>query len=443
MNARALTRRAAVTAAALLLAAGCAGQGTSGDDSPDAAPTDGADQPAGDGEPVTLTFWNGFTGPDRPAVEELVERFNDSRDDVTIEMEIMPWDVFFQRLLPAYGSGTGPDIVAMDTAQMPQYAERGLLREMADYYDDPESEADALVESAVEAASFQGTSYGVPMNFTTLLLYWNKDMFSEAGLDPESPPTTWDEFADYAQQLTIDENNDGTPEQYGLAIADHATIPMWPILLWQGGGGVVSEDGTTALLGEPETIQAMEFWSDLVINDNIAPVGLGGADADALFQAKRAAMEIVGPWMTTGFADAGIDFGLAMPPAGPAEEVTLGTSVGFALNADLDENAAAAAMDFFRFWNSVESQTYWAVNSGFPPTRTDIPAEDLAENPYVAAFSEHADKSRLYLSNVQEFQEVNENLFEPALQRVLNEQGTVEELFSEAAAEIQAVLDQQ
>lgn len=438
----------ALVATVMLVLVSCGDDDTGGpataDDTTTQDDTDAGTEQDGDASvnaDVTLTFWNGFTGPDRPAVEELVGRFNESRDDVHIDMEIMPWDVFYDRLLPAYGSGTGPDIVAMDTVQIPQYAERGLLREMGDYYDDQDSEADALVETAVEASTFRGTAYGVPMNFTTTLLYWNKGMFEEAGLDPESPPQNWDEFADYARQLTIDEDGDGSPEQFGLAMADHATVPMWQILLWQGGGGVASQDGTTALLDAPETIEAMEFWSDLVINEKIAPVGLGGADADALFQAERAAMEIVGPWMTTGFAEAGIDFGLAMPPEGPGGSVTLGSSTGFALNADLDEAAVAAATDFFRFWNSVESQIYWAVNTGFPPSRTDIPAEDLADNPYVAAFSEHADRSRLYLHNVQEFAKVNGDIFEPALQRILNEQGTVEEIFGEADAEIQAVLD--
>ena len=167
-------------------------------------------------------------------------------------MEISPWDQFFQRLLPSLASDDGPDLVAMDTAQLPQYVARGAFRPLDDYYEDPSTESDALVQAAVDATKWDGVAYGVPMNFTTLLLYWNKGMFEEAGLDPEAPPETWEEFADYAVQLT----GDG---QYGLAIADNNTIPMWPILLWGNGGGVVSDDGTTSLLDAPETIEALEL----------------------------------------------------------------------------------------------------------------------------------------------------------------------------------------
>src|SRR5918996_2296544 len=419
---------AVLAVAGMLVLAGCAGRGQQSEESNASGP-------------VTLKFWNGFTGPDRPAVEELVKRFNESQDQAKIQMEIMPWDVFFDKLLPSLSSGTGPDIAGMDTAQVPQYAVKKALKPVDDYYTQSGNEADKLIPAAVQGATFEGTKYSVPMNFTTLLLYWNKGMFKEAGLDPEKPPANWDQFADYAKKLTKDTNGDGKPEQYGLAIADHETIAMWPILFWQNGGGVVSEDGKKAMLGDPATIQAANHWVDLVRNDKIAPIGLGGADAAKLFPSKKAGLEILGPSMTTGFKDAGIDFGLAMPPAGPKEAVTLGTSVGFTVSAKADQRKTEAAYEFFKFWNSKESQVYWSVHSGFPPNRTDISAAELKENPYVAAFAAPADKSRFYLSNVQEFQKVNETLFEPALQRVLNGKANVQDAFGKASSDIQTVLD--
>jgi multiple sugar transport system substrate-binding protein len=281
------------------------------------------------------------------------------------------------------------------------------------------------------------------MNFTTLLLYWNKDMFKEAGLDPESPPQDWAQFEEAAKKTTKDTNGDGKPEQYGLAIADHETIAMWPILLWGNGGGVVSEDGTQSMLGDPETIEAMDRWGTLVREDKIAPIGLGGADADKLFQSKKAAMEIVGPWMTTGFEDAGIDFGLAPPPAGPAGPVTLGTSVSFGVNSKTSEAKAEAGKDFIKFWNSKDSQVYWAVNSGFPPNRTDIDDSEIDENPYVAAFAEHADIAKPYLINVKDFTKVNDTVFQPALQKVLNGEGSAQDVFSQASEDLQSLLDSQ
>lgn len=432
MRKRSIRRWVGVLAVGALALTGCAGQGQQQE----------SDEGSGNG-PVTIKFWNGFTGPDRAAVEGLVKQYNDSQKNVQIDMVISPWDVFFQKLLPSIAAGKGPDLMAMDSVQLPQYATRGVLAPLDDYYDDSSTESDQLVQSAVDATEWEGTRYGVPMNFTTLLMYWNKDMFKAAGLDPESPPKDWAEFQADAKKLTLDKNGDGKPEQYGLSIADHETIAMWPILFWGNGGGVVSEDGKTAMLGDPKTIEAMDEWGSLVREDHIAPIGLAGADADKLFQSKKAAMEIVGPWMTTGFKDAGIDFGLAPPPEGPAGPVTLGTSVSFAVNAKTSDDKADAAKDFIKFWNTHDSQVYWAVNSGFPPNRTDITPDEISKNPYVAAFGEPADTARFYLAQVKEFTKINDTIFVPALQKVLNGKGTASELFPPASEEIQSTLDSQ
>src|SRR4051794_24981104 len=182
---------AAALALTLAVAAGCGGGG--GGDSSGAAAS-------GPSKNVTLTFWNGFTGPDRPALEAIVKKFNASQDKVKINMTVMPWDVFFQKLLPAYAAKKGPDIAAMDTVQLAQYADKGVFADLEDLYGDSAFPADKLVQSAADATKWDDKHYAVPMNFTTLLLYWNKDMFKQAGLD--SAPTNWQEWQDDAKKLT-------------------------------------------------------------------------------------------------------------------------------------------------------------------------------------------------------------------------------------------------
>lgn len=387
---------------------------------------------------VTITFWNGFTGPDRPALEALVKKFNAAnKGKIKINMSIMPWDVFFQKLLPSWASGKGPHLVGFDAAQMPQYADKGVLAPLDDLYTKGLDKS-KLVASSVKAGKWNGKYYSAPMNFTTLLLYWNKGMFKAAGI--KGPPKNWAEWQSAAVKLTIDKNKDGKPEQYGYSIADHATIPMWPILLWGNGGDVVSADGKRAMLGSAASIAAVDQWAKLVINKKISPVGLAGADADNLFLSKKAAMEVVGPWMTTGFKDAGIDFGLAMVPKGPKRQVTLGTSVHFAVGARTDPTTKAAIYKWITFWNSKPSQISWALGSGFPPTRTDIPASAFKANPYVAEFAKYAGKSQFYLQNVKNFSQVNGNVFESAIQRILNKKGSTKDVLTKASKQLEPLL---
>lgn len=410
----------------VMLLAACSGQGTKSNDGTDSSGR------------VTIKFGNGFTGPDRPTVEKLVAAFNSSQSKVKVDMTIDPWDVFYDKLLPSIGSGKGPDLMGMDSSRIPNYASRGVLQPMDDYFSDSGTGTGALVKSAVDAASWEGKRYGAPMNFTTTLLYWNKAMFKKAGID--NPPASWDEFIADAKVLTKDANNDGRPEQYGLALGDHQTVPMWPILLWGGGGGVVTQDGKTSMLDDPKTLDTVKMWTSLLRKDKISPIGLTGADADKLFQSKKAAMEIVGPWMTSGFSDAGIDFGLAPAPEGPAGPVTLGTSVSFAVNAKTSKPKQDAARAFVTFWNSKTSQVTWSKGSGFPPNRTDVPASELSSNRWVADFAKYADQSRFYLINVKEFSKVNDSTFEPALQQVLSG-GDADKIFKSASDKIQQILD--
>ncbi|MEN1973493.1 ABC transporter substrate-binding protein [Cellulomonas olei] len=427
------TRRGIALAAGLTLAlAACAGQGSAQDD-------DGA---TGDG-PTELVLWHGMTGPDGPAVQQIIDDFNASQDDVVVKPNVMPWDVLYQKVLTSLSSDDGPQVVAMSASNVPQYASKGALAPVDDFYaDDTWMDTSALPDAAKHAADFDGTAYGVPLNIAPMMLYWNKDMFEAAGLDPEQPPTTWDEFASMAEKLTVDENGDGKPEQYAAALADHTTVPIYQMLLWGTGGGVVADDAATATLDTPETLEALEFWVDQVREKKVSPIGLSGADADKLFQTGKAAMEIVGPWMTTGFDEAGLDYGLAAPPAGPDADVTLADVVAFTVNAKASDAQQDAAKTFFAYWNSVESQKTWADGSGFPPTRTDIPADEL-ENPYSAVFGdpELLGSAKVYLAGVPSSGTITDSIFYPALQRVLNGDGDLTEVFTQANADVQAAID--
>jgi multiple sugar transport system substrate-binding protein len=382
---------------------------------------------------VTLTFWNGYTGPDRPALEALVKKFNDTHPDVKIEMNIMTWDVLFQKLLPAYTSGTGPDMVAFDDAQIGRYAAKGVLRPLDDWYAGDAATVGNLVKPAVEATTFKGKQYAVPMTFTPILMYYNKQLFKAAGLDPENPPASWADWQAALKKLTKDTDGDGKPDQYGTALPDHETIQVWPILLWGNGGDLQS-------LSSPQSVQAVQQWSDLIVKDGVSPTGLAGADADKLFQTGKAATDITGPWMTSGFKDAGLDFGLAMVPAGPAKSVTLAGASSFVLNAKASDAERKAAFEWFSFWNSKESQIYWSNNAGFPGTRTDVTPDDTKANPYVAQFAAHSAEAQVLLPGQAEFQKIYMETFEPAIQKITNGEVQVQPALDDAAKQITPLL---
>jgi multiple sugar transport system substrate-binding protein len=205
----------------------------------------------------------------------------------------------------------------MDTQQLPQYATKNVFLPLTSYYANAADDTSALVAGAVAGTKVNGTEYGVPANFAPLMLYWNKKLFAAAHIS--GPPQNWTQW----QADVVKLSHGGSSPQYGIALAENNTIPMWPILLWENGGGVTNADATQGMLSDAASVGAVTQWSQLVLKDGIAPQNITGAEADSLFQAQKAAMEMNGPWATTGYQTAGVDFGLAPVPAGPKKTVTL------------------------------------------------------------------------------------------------------------------------
>ncbi|MCL6591489.1 MAG: ABC transporter substrate-binding protein [Firmicutes bacterium] len=390
-------------------------------------------------ERVILTYWNGFTGPDRPILEELVKKFNETHPNIQIKMDIMPWDSFYQKLLPAYTVGKGPDIAAFATERIAQYAKAGVIVPIDDLYNKKIIDKTTIVQSLVDNLKWNGKFYGAPMNFATLLLYYNKDLFKEAGLDPERPPENWKELQEYALKLTKDIDKDGKVDQYGFVVAVKETIPMWPILIWGNNGDFISKDGSRAVINSKETVEAVSVWAELIIKHKISPIGLTGAECDKLFETKKAAMYFCGPWMTNGFTKAGLNFDTAPVPAGPKRRVTLGTGVAMVLAKSCKYKQAA--YEFFKFWNSKESQIYWALGTGFPPTRVDIGnVPEFNQNPFISKFAAAASYSKFYLQGLTRFQEIDVDVITPALEEILNERKSVQRALDDAAAKINKIL---
>lgn len=399
-----------------------------------------SDTAGGQGGKVTLNFWHGFTGSDGPSLQKVIDSFNASQDQVVVKSNIMPWDVIYQKVLTAVTSKDGPNLLALPSERIPQYAQQGVLSKVDDFYGDNSNESAALAPAAVTGATYHDAKYGVPVSYTNIMMYYNKDLFAAAGIT--KPPTTWEEFAADVPKLTIDKNGDGKPEQYAIALPDHDTLATYPPLLWGTGGGIVSKDGKKSLLGEDATIKAAQYWVDLVSKQHASPIGLSGGDADKLFTSGKAALEIAGPWLTNGFDAAGLHYGVTRPFAGPTNDTSLAITTSLTIPTTDSSQQKAAAYTFFKYLNSKKSQVTWAVGAGFPPNRTDISVEELTANKWSAVFGEESvsKSAALYLPGLVDYAKINDAIFVPALQRSLNGEGSVRDLFTAASEQLQGVL---
>lgn len=436
----------ALTASAVLLLGACgsssgttspgAPSSSSGTISPGAPSSGGAS-----GSTVDLSFWNGLTGPDRPAIEHLVSQFNGSHAAIHISMQIMPWDVLYQKLLPAYGAKQGPDLVGMDSNQIPVYANKGVLQALDPMFDKDGVQKSTIVAPALAAGTYKGKVYGVPIESTPVVLYYNKKMFKAAGLDPAKPSANWDEWAADAKKLTTGSGPGGKPKQYGLAFGVHDTVEVMPILMWMADGGILSGDGKQVLLNSDGSKKAVQKWAELIANDHISPPGLSGADADKLFSSGAAAMEVNGPWATTGYKQAGIDYGLAPVPVGPnGKKISLGNTTSMAAGANLNADQLKAAATFYSYLAQQDSQTYFALKTGFPPVTTNVPASALAANPDVNAFATQAGNARALAPGQSNFASIQGEVFDPTIEKIISAPANTSALLDAAAKQVQGLM---
>ncbi len=396
----------AVTGAALALAlAGCSGGGS-------ATSSPGATSAGGQTSPITLTLWTGFTGGDRPGYEQIVSDWNASHPNIQVQMQVESWDTIQTKLPAAWLTGSGPDIAApsSDPNVIGDYVKTHSVLPITDVGTGAgQIDTGAFAPGLTKEFTYGGTLYGVPANYATLSLYYNKKAFTDAGI--AHPPTTVQEFQDDAKKLT------GGDTQYGLVLADNQTIQMWPILQWLEGGDIVDAKGCSVVQTDAGQ-QSLSAWASLVVNDKISPVGLTGAQADDLFAAGKAAMEMNGPWAAPTYQKAGVDFGLAPIPAGVnGTPITLGSTAPLAISAKTKH--PKEAQEFLAYWTSKDVQQKFSLTTGFPPLRSDLASDPkLAADPTISVFASQVPNSRMYLPQVPNATKVDSDAYVPLIGQI-------------------------
>lgn len=368
----------------------------------------GSSGASGSGGPVTLKLWTGFTGGDRPGYDTIVKDFEKSHPNIKVESTVQPWDTIQQKLPSAWLTGQGPDVAAVssDPNAVAQYVKTNSVLPITNTGSGNDKiNTESFAPGIVKEFTYNGKLYGVPANFSTLSLYYNKTLFKAAGI--AKPPSTVAEMKQDAKKLT-------TGGKYGIALADNNTIQMWPILQWLEGGDIVNSKNCS-VLQTPAGQKSLSDWTNLVAKDKVSPVGLTGAEADSLFSAGKAAMEMNGPWAAPGYKSAGVDFGLVKIPTGvTGKSATLGSVAPLSISAKTKH--PKEAQQFLAFWTSKTTQKKFSLQTGFPPVRTDLVQDaQLKANPTVAVFQSQTGDAKMYLPQVPSATKVDSDAYVPLI----------------------------
>lgn len=263
------------------------------------------------------------------------------------------------RALSALNSGEPAQLAVMFSIDAYDLIEQDLILPFDDLVSDKEW-INSFYPALMANGQIEGKTWGIPFQRSTIVAYYNKDMFRAAGLDPEAPPTTWDELITVGKALT----KDGT---YGLMIPSTG-YPYWMFqaLAIQNGKEVMSNDGLTTFFDDETVVDTLEFWQSLSVEHGIMPTGTveWGTLRQAFLEGQTAMM-----WHSTGNLtavknSASFDFGVAELPA----NVRKGSPTGggnFYIFKDTTPEEQAAAVKLIQFMTSPEQAAAWSIATGY------------------------------------------------------------------------------
>ena len=327
-------------------------------------------------EPTTLTFWNGFTSTDGEVLQQIVDDFNASNEwNITIEMDVMPWATFNEKLPAAIAAGNAPDFVLCSSGYYAPYVEAGSFQDVSDFYELPEVNADDFDKNVVDLLYYDDLCVGVPMQMVSHYFYWDKDLYESAGLDPESPPETFEELVENAKLLT-----DKSKNQYGFCVPVNNNVTA-QYTMYAYGGGYVNEDETEAVFNSEENVKAFETLKTLY---ECSPKD----SDDNTYISGQLAQFINGPWIINGLRENEINYGVKAVPActGVKQDAAV-IPVGFSIPKTTSEEHKELVYKFVNYWNTEEICTKWTKECGTPAYLLSAQA-NFADDPQTLALSE-------------------------------------------------------
>ncbi len=323
-------------------------------------------------EPVEITFWHAMSGANEEAMQKITDDFMAQNKNITVKLENQgKYTDLFDKLMASAKSDQLPTIAQVYSNRLSWYISKGLVEDLTPYMNDKETgfeEADFkdIPEMFFSDGVWDGKQYAMPFNKSQMVLYYNVEMFKEAGIEV---PTTWEEWATAAEKLTVDENGDGEPEVYGCVFANNLSTDIAPWLK-QAGGATMNEETNELYFDTPETKEAVEFLNSMM-QAKTARLAGDDSNANVPLQDGRAAMCVAStsalPYIEEGTLEGITIDAAALPGHKTNDQLYYGTNVTvFNTSSDVQKQAA---WEYIKFLTNTENTAYFAAQTGYIPVR--------------------------------------------------------------------------
>lgn len=336
----------------LALLAACGGNSNP----PAASP--GTNGDSGSGETIELTYWDGTWAEE--ITPELIKEFEEANPGIKINVEYFPWDGMQDKYLVALRNDSGPDIINLAVDWTVPFAAMGKLQSIDEYIDKYDVDMNDFYDGPLQTLIYQDQYYALPYRSEANALFYNKELFEEAGLDPNQAPETWEDVIAFSKQIHEQTGNYGfgqSGNEFG-----NFTAQLY-YLIYSNGGSVLNEDNTKSALLSPEAIEASQLFVDLYRTHKASPESTlenNNTVNRNLFINGQVAMFISGNYDVDAIREANpeLDFGTAPQPKMKELTPILG---GWSVGVTNTAKDAEAAFKFVEFLASPEVSPRYSI----------------------------------------------------------------------------------
>jgi len=347
--------------------------------------------------PVDVSFMVFGDAAEFAAYESLVNAFMDSQSDVTVTLTHIPSQGDYRaRLASDFAAGTPPDVSLLNFRRIGAFVAAGQLEPLGPYLDASDAMSrDDFYPVTLDAFTWQDQVMCIPQNISSLVVYYNRDLFNAAGVAEPADDWTWDDFLAAAQALTLDSDGDGQTDQYGAGI--EASLFRLAPFVWQNGGELVDDPAfplQLALTRVPAQ-QALTWFTELQTVHHVMPdrVAEESLDSESRFIEGTTAMYFNSRRGTPTYREiTAFDWDVAPLPRG-TETAGVLHSDGYCMAATAADKDAA--WRFIEFANSPEGQTIIAATGRTVPSIMSVAESDAFLDPSVRPA-----RSRVFLDTI-------------------------------------------
>ena len=309
-----------------------------------------------------------------PTQQKAMDDWGAANPDFPIELQLVGWAQCQDRATQLAIAGDPVGLAYVGSRTLKQYALNDLIVEIPM----SEEERAGYFNYVPETVTFQGTQWGVPVAFSTKALYWNKDLFEQAGLDPNVPPTTWQQKIDFAKQIT--EKTDAAG--YGV-VAKTMDNTMHQFLHWvYSNNGLVIDENDNIVLDSPQVLEALTALRDIVPFGEEGPTAYEQNEVRAIWLDGGVAMIEAMASAGVRADEAGMNWGVAPLPQGPSAQGPGTLLITDSLVVFKGTGYEDKAIEFAKFLTKPEYQFSYEKENGLTPLRPSPEVDQfVAENP--------------------------------------------------------------